>query len=78
LELSNNWIRIFVSIGIISGGVWANEAWGSYWSWDPKRNLGINYMVSFRYLFTCRITKFGKVKDSYFGGLGFFVIGFVI
>ena len=26
----------FLTIGIISGGVWANEAWGSYWSWDPK------------------------------------------
>ncbi|KAM7460592.1 hypothetical protein LguiB_036070 [Lonicera macranthoides] len=22
--------------GILSGAVWANEAWGSYWNWDPK------------------------------------------
>nr|YP_009556627.1 cytochrome c heme attachment protein [Drosophyllum lusitanicum]QBC67537.1 cytochrome c heme attachment protein [Drosophyllum lusitanicum]QBC72942.1 cytochrome c heme attachment protein [Drosophyllum lusitanicum]QBE87534.1 cytochrome c heme attachment protein [Drosophyllum lusitanicum] len=27
---------IFLSIGILSGAVWANEAWGSYWNWDPK------------------------------------------
>nr|QNQ14438.1 cytochrome c heme attachment protein [Xerophyta elegans] len=27
---------IFLTIGILSGAVWANEAWGSYWSWDPK------------------------------------------
>jgi cytochrome c-type biogenesis protein CcsB len=26
----------FLTIGIISGAVWANESWGSYWSWDPK------------------------------------------
>lgn len=24
------------TIGIVSGAVWANEAWGNYWSWDPK------------------------------------------
>nr|AEZ48971.1 cytochrome c heme attachment protein [Thamnochortus insignis] len=26
----------FLTIGILCGAVWANEAWGSYWSWDPK------------------------------------------
>ena len=25
-----------LTVGIVSGAVWANEAWGSYWSWDPK------------------------------------------
>ena len=27
---------LFLTIGIITGSVWANSAWGSYWSWDPK------------------------------------------
>ncbi|KAJ4959638.1 hypothetical protein NE237_019548 [Protea cynaroides] len=27
---------IFLTIGILSGAVWANEAWGTYWNWDPK------------------------------------------
>nr|YP_010242351.1 CcsA [Impatiens balsamina]QTJ25484.1 CcsA [Impatiens balsamina]UVW93665.1 CcsA [Impatiens balsamina] len=27
---------ILLTIGILSGAVWANEAWGSYWNWDPK------------------------------------------
>ncbi|KAI3887522.1 hypothetical protein MKX03_032031 [Papaver bracteatum] len=27
---------IFLTVGILSGAVWANEAWGSYWNWDPK------------------------------------------
>jgi cytochrome c-type biogenesis protein CcsB len=26
----------FLTLGILSGSVWANETWGSYWSWDPK------------------------------------------
>ncbi|NPA51944.1 MAG: c-type cytochrome biogenesis protein CcsB [Aquificae bacterium] len=26
---------------IILGGAWANEAWGSYWSWDPKENWAL-------------------------------------
>ncbi|MDP2912641.1 MAG: cytochrome c biogenesis protein CcsA [Candidatus Omnitrophota bacterium] len=27
---------LFLTLGIISGAVWANSAWGTYWSWDPK------------------------------------------
>ena len=27
---------LFLSIGIITGAVWANSAWGRYWGWDPK------------------------------------------
>nr|YP_009456513.1 cytochrome c heme attachment protein [Gymnocarpos przewalskii]AUJ23103.1 cytochrome c heme attachment protein [Gymnocarpos przewalskii]UVW79807.1 cytochrome c heme attachment protein [Gymnocarpos przewalskii]UVW79888.1 cytochrome c heme attachment protein [Gymnocarpos przewalskii]UVW79969.1 cytochrome c heme attachment protein [Gymnocarpos przewalskii] len=27
---------ILLTLGILSGAVWANEAWGSYWNWDPK------------------------------------------
>ncbi|MFH1728603.1 MAG: cytochrome c biogenesis protein CcsA [Pseudomonadota bacterium] len=26
----------FLTIGLITGSVWAKEAWGDYWSWDPK------------------------------------------
>ena len=26
---------VFQGIMIASGAIWANEAWGSYWSWDP-------------------------------------------
>ena len=27
---------LFLSIGIVTGSVWAQEAWGRYWGWDPK------------------------------------------
>jgi len=65
----------FLTIGIISGGVWANEAWGSYWSWDPKETWAlITWMVFATYLHA-RITKGweGK-KTAVLGSLGFFVI----
>jgi len=26
----------FLTLGILSGAVWANETWGTYWSWEPK------------------------------------------
>nr|YP_009548722.1 cytochrome c heme attachment protein [Gastoniella chaerophylla]AYW15697.1 cytochrome c heme attachment protein [Gastoniella chaerophylla] len=31
----------FLTIGLLSGAVWANEAWGSYWSWDPKETWAL-------------------------------------
>lgn len=32
---------LFLGIGIITGAVWANEAWGTYWSWDPKETWSL-------------------------------------
>jgi cytochrome c-type biogenesis protein CcsB len=65
----------FLTIGIISGGVWANEAWGSYWSWDPKETWALITWLVFAVYLHARITKGweGK-KTAILGGLGFFVI----
>jgi cytochrome c-type biogenesis protein CcsB len=30
-----------LTIGIITGSVWAHSAWGSYWSWDPKETWSL-------------------------------------
>ncbi len=32
---------LLLSIGLVSGAVWANEAWGSWWSWDPKETWAL-------------------------------------
>ena len=32
---------LFLTMGIITGAVWANSAWGSYWSWDPKETWSL-------------------------------------
>ena len=65
----------FLTIGIIAGGVWANEAWGSYWSWDPKETWALITWIIFATYLHSRITKGweGK-KTAILGGLGFFVI----
>ena len=65
----------FLTIGIISGGVWANEAWGSYWSWDPKETWALITWLVFATYLHARITQGweGK-KTAILGGLGFFVI----
>ena len=65
----------FLTIGIISGGVWANEAWGSYWSWDPKETWALITWLVFATYLHARITQGweGK-KTAILGSLGFFVI----
>ena len=46
-----------LTIGIISGGVWANEAWGSYWSWDPKETWALICWLVFAAYLHARITR---------------------
>jgi cytochrome c-type biogenesis protein CcsB len=46
-----------LTIGIIAGGVWANEAWGSYWSWDPKETWSFILWLVFAAYLHSRITK---------------------
>jgi cytochrome c-type biogenesis protein CcsB len=36
-----------LTIGIITGGLWANHAWGSYWSWDPKESMALVTWLSY-------------------------------
>lgn len=32
---------ILLTAGIITGAIWANSAWGTYWSWDPKETWSL-------------------------------------
>jgi len=39
LQLADNLVYIglaFLSMGLLFGALWAKEAWGHYWAWDPK------------------------------------------
>ena len=56
----------FLTIGIISGGVWANEAWGSYWSWDPKETWALITWLVFATYLHARITKGWEGKKTGF------------
>jgi len=65
----------FLTVGIIAGGVWANEAWGSYWSWDPKETWALITWLIFATYLHARLTKgWEGRKTAILGGLGFFVI----
>ena len=66
---------LLLTVGLISGAVWANEAWGSWWSWDPKETWAlICWLVYAAYLHT-RITRGwqGK-KPALLAIAGFFVV----
>jgi cytochrome c-type biogenesis protein CcsB len=64
-----------LTIGIVAGAVWANEAWGSYWSWDPKETWSlITWLVFAAYLHT-RITKgWQGRKPAILASMGMLVI----
>jgi cytochrome c-type biogenesis protein CcsB len=34
-------------IGVILGAIWANEAWGNYWSWDPKESMSLVTLLGY-------------------------------
>lgn len=65
----------FLTIGILSGAVWANEAWGSYWSWDPKETWALATWLVFAMYFHTRLTKGWKGRKSAFlAAFGFVVV----
>nr|YP_009766391.1 cytochrome c heme attachment protein [Goodia macrocarpa]QIS96843.1 cytochrome c heme attachment protein [Goodia macrocarpa] len=66
---------LFLTIGILSGAVWANETWGSYWNWDPKETWAfITWVIFAIYLHTRKNTKFEGVNSSIVASIGFFLI----
>ncbi len=79
---------IWLSAGIITGAAWAGEAWGTYWSWDPKETWSIITWFFYAFLLHARFTKgwngrriawlaiagFAAVLFTYFG-VNFFLSG---
>jgi cytochrome c-type biogenesis protein CcsB len=64
-----------LTLGILSGAVWANEAWGSYWSWDPKETWAlITWLVFAFYLHTRLQYGWEGKKSSYVATFGFFIV----
>nr|YP_009454493.1 cytochrome c heme attachment protein [Daniellia pilosa]AUF70237.1 cytochrome c heme attachment protein [Daniellia pilosa] len=63
----------FLTIGILSGAVWANEAWGSYWNWDPKETWAfITWTIFAIFLHTRK--KLEGVNSSIVASMGFLII----
>jgi len=47
----------FLSIGIITGAVWANTAWGRYWGWDPKETWSLVTWFIYATLLHARLVR---------------------
>nr|YP_009440028.1 cytochrome c biogenesis protein [Gynostemma pentagynum]ATG86835.1 cytochrome c biogenesis protein [Gynostemma pentagynum] len=66
---------IFLSIGILSGAVWANETWGSYWNWDPKETWAfITWTIFAIYLHTRTNKNLHGVNSAIVAFIGFLII----
>ena len=64
---------LFLTFTIITGAIWAERAWGSYWSWDPKETWSlITWLIYAAYLHL-RIRRGYKGKSA----AVFAVVGFV-
>nr|YP_009497921.1 CcsA [Gracilaria changii]ART65185.1 CcsA [Gracilaria changii] len=64
-----------LTVGIIAGAVWANEAWGSYWSWDPKETWAlITWLVFAAYLHSRLNKAWQGKKPAILASVGFVVV----
>lgn len=63
-----------LSLSIILGAIWAEQAWGSYWSWDPKETWAlITWIIYAIYIHMYRQRKF-KQRDAALVVIAGFVI----
>lgn len=61
-----------LTFAIFSGAAWANEAWGRYWSWDPKETWSlITWTVFTVYLHSMTIPAWRRLPASVFNLTGF-------
>uniref|UniRef100_UPI0030022F60 cytochrome c biogenesis protein n=1 Tax=Potentilla ancistrifolia TaxID=714487 RepID=UPI0030022F60 len=66
---------ILLTIGILSGAVWANEAWGSYWNWDPKETWAFITWTIFAIYLHIRTNKNYETENSAIvASMGFLII----
>lgn len=64
---------LFLTFVMISGAIWAERAWGSYWSWDPKETWSFITWIIYAIYLHLRISKGWKGKSAAI----FAVIGFI-
>jgi len=51
-----------LTLGIITGSVWAHSAWGSYWSWDPKETWSLISWLIYAFVLHSRFVRGWKGK----------------
>ena len=67
----------FLTLGIITGAIWANEAWGRYWGWDPKENWAlITWLIYGLFLHLHISTKRRTAGTVWVSVIGFWALMF--
>jgi cytochrome c-type biogenesis protein CcsB len=68
---------VWLTVGIITGAIWANEAWGTYWSWDPKETWSlITWFVYAAAIHARFVRGWAGRKIAWIAILGFFCVIF--
>ena len=66
---------VLLTLGLISGAVWANEAWGTWWSWDPKETWAFITWLFYAAYLHMRISKgWQGRRPALLASTGFLVI----
>ncbi|HUJ17534.1 MAG TPA: cytochrome c biogenesis protein CcsA [Nitrospirota bacterium] len=66
-----------LTAGIITGAVWANSAWGTYWSWDPKETWSlITWFVYAIYLHARYVRGWKGSQMAVISAVGFLAVIF--
>ncbi len=67
----------FLTVGIVTGSIWAGVAWGSHWSWDPKETFSLVTWILYAILLHNRLTMGWRGrKTAYMMIIGFFSLIF--
>lgn len=64
---------LFLTFVIITGAIWAERAWGSYWSWDPKETWSLITWIIYAIYLHLRLSKGWRGKTAAI----FSVVGFI-
>ncbi len=66
---------VLLTLGLISGAVWANEAWGTWWSWDPKETWAFISWLFYAAYLHMRISKgWQGRRPALLASTGFFIV----
>ena len=68
---------LWLSGGIITGAIWANSAWGTYWSWDPKETWSLITWFVYAATLHARFTRgWGGTRIAWLAIIGFLAVIF--
>ncbi len=68
---------LLLTLGILTGAVWAERAWGRYWSWDPKETWSLITWLIYATLLHARLVKGWQGRRiAWLGVLGFVAVLF--